>query len=83
MADKKETELALENTLPPHTKILGDTRQLIAMLRNLVGNAIRYCPAHSQVTMFAATQRKSIVLRIVDNGPGIAKNKQKKGAPSS
>ena len=78
LADKKDTELALENTLPPHTKILGDTTQLMAMLRNLVDNAIRYCPAHSQVTMFAATQRKSIVLRIVDNGPGIPKNKQKR-----
>ena len=78
LADQKETELALENTLPPHTIILGDTTQLMAMLRNLVDNVICYCSTHSKVTMYAAKQRKAIVLRIVDNGRSIPKNKQKR-----
>jgi signal transduction histidine kinase len=52
--------------------IVGDHAQLRALLRNLIGNAITYrgdAPASVQVV--AERVAESMVLRVIDHGPGI------------
>jgi two-component system sensor histidine kinase TctE len=41
------------------------------LVANLVDNALRYTPAGGKVTVAVATAEHAVVLRVVDNGPGI------------
>lgn len=48
------------------------------ILSNLVGNAIKYCPPRSEITVLSRVEGKNLQLKVVDNGPGIPKKEQKK-----
>lgn len=48
------------------------------ILSNLVGNAVKYCPAKSEITVLSKIKGGSLELKVVDNGPGIPKKDQKK-----
>ncbi|MFN7915028.1 MAG: HAMP domain-containing sensor histidine kinase [Vicinamibacterales bacterium] len=49
----------------------GDRTRLEQALQNLAANALRYAPASSAVTLSASRERDAIVIRVVDEGPGI------------
>jgi signal transduction histidine kinase len=44
------------------------------MLGNLIDNAIRYTPAEGNITISVAEEQNKVVLRVEDNGPGIAQH---------
>lgn len=48
-----------------------DQSDLVAIVRNLVDNAIRYTPEGGRVDLAIANEGRSAVLRIRDSGPGI------------
>ncbi len=50
----------------------GDHEALETMLANLLSNAIKYSEEGGQVTVSAAAEGGFAVLRVADNGPGIA-----------
>lgn len=50
----------------------GDAMQLRVLLNNLVRNALRYSPVGSRVDVVSAVEKGWPVLRVMDNGPGIA-----------
>ncbi|MFF8280377.1 sensor histidine kinase [Streptomyces lateritius] len=49
--------------------VVGDARQLERLVRNILGNACRH--ADSAVTVAVRTDRGSVVLEVLDDGPGI------------
>lgn len=49
----------------------GDAQRLKELLYNLIDNAIRYSPQGSKVTVSVSTDADTIVLNVIDNGPGI------------
>ena len=51
--------------------ITGDRQLLTQALFNLIGNALRYTPAGSTVTVDAARAGESVLLSVRDDGPGI------------
>lgn len=53
--------------------IAGDRRQLEQLVRNLVDNALKYGDPDKPVTVTVAQEAAKIVLRVVDKGPGIAR----------
>lgn len=53
-----------------HT-LIGNATGLHALIRNLVDNAIRYTPADGNIKVFLEDEPASLILRVVDNGPGI------------
>lgn len=55
-----------------HVAVLGDGGQLTVLLNNLVENALRYTPEGGVIDVEAMLQDGQPVLRVVDNGPGIA-----------
>jgi two-component system sensor histidine kinase TctE len=76
-----DIDLGFENNLasgiqPP--LINGDRALLEEALRNLVDNAIKYCPSHSKVTVRIYIEKAQIVLDVEDNGPGVPENELKK-----
>lgn len=48
------------------------------ILSNLVGNAVKYCPVKSEITVHSAIAGDQLLLKVADNGPGIPKKEQKK-----
>ena len=73
LALKKNIDLAFEGpdtSLP--LPVSGNATMLRAMLSNLIDNAVRYTPAGGQVTLALAGEREALLLRVHDDGPGIA-----------
>ena len=52
-------------------EVLGNLTLLSELLRNLIDNACRYCPRGSEVTVRVAQEDGSIVIEVLDDGPGI------------
>lgn len=51
--------------------ILGNSTSIGILIRNLVDNAIRYSPEKSKVTIKIEKDKEYVMLRVIDNGPGI------------
>lgn len=51
--------------------ILGDADSLLILLRNLLDNAIRYCPEHGRIQASVRAFDDTAVVTIDDSGPGI------------
>lgn len=58
--------------------VCGDAAQLGVLVENLVENALRYTPAGGVVDVSAAVEAGKAVLRVVDNGPGIAESERER-----
>lgn len=69
-AGMKEQTLTMD-PLDGRPQVLGDPGQLRQVLRNLVGNAIKYTPNGGQVRVSAAIDGPDILLEVRDNGIGI------------
>jgi PAS domain S-box-containing protein len=61
--------LALPPDLPP---IFVDPQRIGVVLRNLIENAVKYTPAESPIWVCAEQKPTEIVIRVQDEGPGIA-----------
>jgi signal transduction histidine kinase len=69
-AHKKSVAVSveLEDELP---KVRGFAGELNQIWGNLIDNALDAVPEGARVEILAGRERKSVVVRIVDNGPGI------------
>lgn len=72
----KDIELALADEAP--AVVRGDRQLLRVLLRNLVDNALRYCPAGSTVTVGLPADEGSVRLVVGDNGPGVPPDQREK-----
>src|SRR4029078_8056143 len=52
-------------------KVLGDRRQLVSALSNLVENAVKYSEVGGEVVVQANTDGTCVTLTVTDNGLGI------------
>jgi len=68
----KNIDLELITTNKPPI-ILGNSTAIGILIRNLVDNAIRYSPEKSKVTIKIEEDDEHVILRVIDNGPGIPK----------
>lgn len=68
---EKEVHLQVEVTAKDLC-ILADSGRLSQILSNLLSNALRYSPPHSTVTITASRQNQQALIRITDQGKGIA-----------
>jgi signal transduction histidine kinase len=57
---------------PDVPKVFVDPDRLSQILWNLVGNAIKYAPAHGVVSLRVQTVNAEVEFRVQDSGPGIA-----------
>jgi signal transduction histidine kinase len=54
--------------LPP---VVADYERVLRIFSNLVGNAIKFCPAESTVRLSAVQVEDKVRFEVADNGPGI------------
>ena len=71
-AHKKEQELKF-TPLPTPGPVHGDLLQLRQLLRNLLGNAIKYTPTGGEIQLNAKVEKSQISINVKDNGFGIPK----------
>ena len=69
-AMKSDINLHLEQPEHPLT-IMGNTTSLEIMLHNLIDNAIKYSPPHSDVVVQISDTKTHTLLRVSDNGGGV------------
>jgi signal transduction histidine kinase len=63
-------QLTLATNIAKNVVVVGDADQLVQILTNLLDNAERH--AHSRVDICVQTEGSTALLRIADDGPGIA-----------
>jgi two-component system sensor histidine kinase TctE len=71
VALQKDIDLGFEGADKP-LYIKGQNLLLGEALNNLIDNAIRYTPAHGQITVSLVEQSGLVILAVEDSGPGIA-----------
>ena len=59
-------------SLTPAAMVLADRTLVAQILYNLIGNAIKYSPPGSQITVEALRYKNQVMMRVKDQGPGIA-----------
>lgn len=72
--EHKITVTVAENLAP--ISVLGDQRQLVTALSNLITNAVRYSPAHTHVGIGTRIVEDEIEISVTDQGPGIKESDQ-------
>jgi len=77
LAQKKNIDLSFEG---PALSVFidGNATMLKEMVSNLVDNALRYTQEQGHVTLEIARTESSVVLRIVDDGPGVPEIEREK-----
>jgi two-component system OmpR family sensor kinase len=70
LADVKRIDIGVDGTVD--AQVSGSELDMLALVKNLVDNAIRYTPPGGQVDLSAGVSDGYIVLRVRDTGPGIA-----------
>lgn len=70
LAVEKHIDIEL-SPAPANTIILGNDIALSILIRNIVDNAIRYTPKNGDIKIQILNINDSIVLRVIDSGPGV------------
>lgn len=70
IAIKKNTEIELSPS-KLSTLIKGNPTAISILIRNLVYNAIVYTPPGSAIQVITERRGKHVILKVIDNGPGI------------
>lgn len=74
-AEQRQIEVVVSDDVAVG-KIFGDESQLVAALRNLISNAIKYSPVGTKVGIGAKRVNEFIEISVTDQGPGISEEDQ-------
>ena len=76
LAEAKQIDIGMASACDATLRI--SEADLVAIVRNLVDNAIRYTPHGGRIDLDAMTQPDSVTLRISDTGPGIPESERER-----
>lgn len=74
LAIEKGVDLGAD--IAPGIKVKGDANALMVLIRNLVHNAIKFTPESGRVDVSITVEKQQAILKIVDTGRGIDKDKK-------
>ncbi|MFA7503866.1 MAG: ATP-binding protein [Burkholderiaceae bacterium] len=74
LAEMREIDLGVadDSASLGELQLHGDPQSLTILMANLVGNSLRYVPAGGRVDLWCGLEGGELVLRVDDDGPGIA-----------
>ncbi len=65
-------DIDLQVRVAPSLPLTTDQQMLRTLLRNLLGNALKFTPAGGQVTLTAEATETTLWVRVADSGPGFS-----------
>ena len=71
LLSRENHQLSVENNIAPVLHVLADQKLLQRAIGNLIRNTIRYAGPNATLILRASLRDASIVLQIIDNGPGV------------
>jgi signal transduction histidine kinase len=74
LAKQKGIRLQFESANPPILAFM-DKERVLRVLANLLGNAIKFSPKNSKVTVKVRGDQQFVNISVADSGPGIPENK--------
>ena len=69
IAEQRRATIRLEIDHPPAVRC--DAQQVLRVLSNLLGNAIRFTPPGESITVSASAADDEVTIAVLDRGPGI------------
>jgi len=72
LANAKRIDLGLEEVVPLSVRTSSEVLRLI--IKNALENALKYTPDDGEVTLRLFSESDSIVIEVLDNGPGIPRS---------
>ncbi|MFK0375898.1 sensor histidine kinase [Pandoraea sp. NPDC090278] len=83
LADRKQIMLDLSdasNGGPGRSdlRVAGSKRDIVTLLSNIVGNAVRYTPAGGTVSVQLSAKGADVLIDVIDSGPGIDIDKRER-----
>lgn len=76
-ASNKHIQFTLEKPTDV-LEIFGDKEKIRECIINLVGNSLKFTPEQGVVSMHLAQLKDTVVIEVIDTGPGISDDDQKK-----
>ncbi|WP_084656213.1 sensor histidine kinase [Pandoraea norimbergensis] len=77
LADRKMIVLDLIDTAPG-LRVASSKRDIVTLLSNLVGNAVRYTPGGGTVSVRLSATGADAAIDVIDSGPGIDADKRER-----
>ena len=74
LAKTKNIRIDIEDHWPEQIELMGDATRIEQVLTNLVGNAIKFSPDGSSISVLSRHDRGNWTMKIRDNGIGIPKD---------
>ncbi len=71
LAESKEIEIV--NKVDKEIKAFADPNQIDVILRNLVGNALKFTPKEGKITVSSSIKNDSVIVSVTDTGIGMSK----------
>ncbi len=71
LAESKEIEII--NKVDEKIRIFADPNQIDVILRNLVGNALKFTPKEGKITVSSTIENDSVLISVTDTGIGMSK----------
>ncbi|MFJ2991147.1 sensor histidine kinase [Pandoraea sp. NPDC087047] len=83
LADRKQIVLDLvdaSSSTPGRSqlRVTGSKRDIVTLLSNIVGNAVRYTPAGGTVSVRLSATGSEVAIDVIDSGPGIDADKRER-----
>jgi signal transduction histidine kinase len=75
-AEKLQVTMQCDLGVVPN--VIGDGDRLAQVFTNLVDNALKYSPTNGQVQLSASQLDTVVIIKVKDNGPGIAPDDQRR-----
>jgi two-component system phosphate regulon sensor histidine kinase PhoR len=75
MLHQFQLDLSIDPSIGP---LVGDSDALAEAVSNLLVNAIKYTGENKQIRLEIQQDDKAVLIRIIDNGPGISKREHRK-----
>jgi signal transduction histidine kinase len=70
-ANAENKKITLHNLIPKEISILVDSNHLRAILRNLIGNAIKFTPENGKIEVSAVEKESFVEISVKDTGIGM------------
>jgi signal transduction histidine kinase len=71
LAEAKNIRITQE--VPDLPSLIMDTERILQVLRNLIGNALKFTPRGGTVSIAARREKNTVIVSVSDTGPGIPK----------